>query len=98
MLTVTAGTYTCEFKIWRPEDGQVFDFFAIDTETTEIDDERPYITPTIVVATACDGKRGFIIPREHLVAFLKAHQGVPRMMHNAAFDLNVMDAQARPHM
>src|SRR5262249_1757684 len=36
----------CRFTLWRPADGRVFDLFAFDCETTEIDFDRPEQTPT----------------------------------------------------
>jgi DNA polymerase I-like protein with 3'-5' exonuclease and polymerase domains len=90
------GPFPCSFTPWRPRDGRVFDHFAYDTETTEIDDERPYLTPSYVLGAACDGRRGVFIPREHVRPFFEFHHGVPFVCHNAAFDLRVTDALLRP--
>jgi hypothetical protein len=82
-----------EFRPWRPDDGPVVSKLAsLDCETTMIDAERDWLTPTFVMAGAFDGKRGFFITREHAAAFLRAHRGVEFIYHNAAFDLDVLAA------
>jgi hypothetical protein len=95
-MQIALGQYACPFTPWRPGDGRVFDFVAFDAETTAIDDDRPYLTPTYVLGAACDGRRGVFITRESLPAFFEAHWGVPVIMHNAAFDLRVTDDQLKP--
>jgi hypothetical protein len=97
-MEVVLGRLSCPFTPWRPADGRVFDAFAYDTETTDIDDERPYPTPSFVIGAACDGRRGVFIPREHVLSFFRAHQGVPVIMHNAAFDLKVTGAVVKPEL
>jgi hypothetical protein len=92
-ITFGDGGYT--FQPWRPEMGRVFDgIFAIDTETTRIDDSRPGRTPTYVLGAAFDGQNGVFLTREHLSAFLQIHRDVPIVFHNAAFDLAVIHALA----
>src|SRR5262249_16892251 len=59
-------------------------------ETTEIDDERPSLTPSYVLGAACDGRRGVFISRDNLLPFCKAHRDASVIMHNAAFDLKVI--------
>lgn len=97
-MIVSLGKYSCPFAPWRTSDGRVFDSFAYDTETTDIDDSRPYLTPSYVIGAACDGQRGVFISRENVPAFFQAHQGVPFVMHNAAFDLRVTDVLLRPEL
>jgi hypothetical protein len=80
---------------WR-SNGRAFEFFGYDTETTDIDDERPYLTPAYVLGAACDGTRGVFITRDSLLPFFRTHWGVPFVCHNAAFDLRVTDALLRP--
>jgi DNA polymerase I-like protein with 3'-5' exonuclease and polymerase domains len=93
MLEITLGPYHCPFQLWTPDQGRVFDgLFAYDTETTSIDDDRPYLTPSVVLATACDGHRGVFVPRKHIPAFFDAHGGLSFIAHNAAFDLKVTQA------
>lgn len=90
-MQIQLGSTTIDFRPWRPADGQVFaDTFAIDTETTRIDDNRPWLTPVFVLGAACDGHQGFFILRDHLRDFLIAHWGVPLIFHNAPFDLAVI--------
>src|SRR5438067_1325235 len=90
MLTITLGHHTCPFQCWTPAHGRVFEtLFAYDTETTALDDERPYLTPALVLATACDGQRGFFLTRETVGPFFAAHRGSSLICHNAAFDLKV---------
>lgn len=90
-MNITLGTTTVPFTFWTPAHGTVFDtIFSLDTETTLIDDNHPWITPAYVLGAACDGTTGYFITREHIAAFLKAHQGLPMSFHNAAFDLEVL--------
>jgi hypothetical protein len=95
-MNITLAQYSCPFAPWRPADGRVFEFFAYDTETTAIYEERPYLTPVYVLGAACDGQRGVFLSRENLLPFFQAHRGVPLICHNAAFDLRVTDAMLRP--
>ena len=63
MIDIAMGPYGCPFRAWTPGQGRVFDgLFAYDTETTLIDDDRPYLVPSLVLATACDGHRGRLRP------------------------------------
>ena len=49
-----------DFRPWQPELGRVYQSgFAFDTETTLIDDARPYLTPAYVIGAVFDGQRGF---------------------------------------
>src|SRR5262244_1041894 len=89
-MQVVLDHLCCPFAPWRPADGCVFDLFALDTETTEIDDERPSLTPSYVLGAACDGRRGVFISRDNLLPFCKAHRDASVIMHNAAFDLKVI--------
>ena len=58
------GPHYCPFEEWTPHQGRVFDgLFAVDTETLLIDDENPQIVPPLVLATACDDRRGFFLAR-----------------------------------
>ncbi len=89
-MNVTLCNISAEFRPWHPTDGQVFyDSFALDTETTLIDDHHPWLTPTYVLGAGCDGQRGVFITRDRLSAFLR-HWGVPIVFHNAPFDLAVI--------
>ena len=89
MLNVELASRRCEFAVWQPSHGRIFEAFAYDTETTEIVDARPDIIPQVVLATAYDGHRGVIIHRENLLSFFQAHAGVPFIGHNVAYDLAV---------
>lgn len=90
-MRINLADHTADFRPWRPADGQVFhDAFAVDTETTLIDDRHPWLTPAYVLGAACDGERGVYIPRDRLQDFLRAHWGVPLILHNAPFDLAVI--------
>ena len=93
MLDIALGPYNSPFRPWTPTQGRVFDgLFAYDTETTLIDDERPYLVPSLVVATACDGQHGVFVPRTLIPTFFEAHAGLGFVAHNAAFDLRVTQA------
>ena len=79
------------FGPWRPEMGRVFAAgYAFDSETALIDQERPWLTPPLVIGAAFGGDAGYFIPREQIAAFFDAHREVPVAMHNAPFDLAVI--------
>ncbi len=93
MIDITLGRFSCPFAEWIPAQGRVFDgLFAYDTETTKIDDDRPYLTPHLVLASACDDWKGVLVPRAEVPAFFAAHAGQGFVAHNAAFDLKVTQA------
>ena len=89
MLNVELAATRCEFVQWQPSQGRIFQAFAYDVETTEIVESRPDLIPQVVLATAFDGQRGVFIHRDDLLAFFEAHDGVPFIGHNIAFDLAV---------
>ncbi|WZO96108.1 DNA polymerase [Isosphaeraceae bacterium EP7] len=90
MFDITLGRYSCPFREWTPAQGRVFDgLFAYDTETTRIDEDRPDLTPGLVLAAACDGNQGVLVPRAQVPAFFAAHAGQGFIAHSAAFDLKV---------
>jgi hypothetical protein len=95
-MKAVLGQFSCPFAPWRPVDGRVFDSFALDTETTDIDDERPYLSPAYVLGAACDGQRGFFISRDNVLPFFEAHKEAEVIMHNAPFDLKVLDMPLKP--
>jgi DNA polymerase I-like protein with 3'-5' exonuclease and polymerase domains len=95
-MDVELGPYRYGFAPWRCTEGRIFERFAFDTETTDIEDDRPYLIPAYVLGAACDGQRGVFITRDNLSAFLVAHRGVPFICHNAAFDLKVADIVVKP--
>lgn len=88
-LQITVGPYCCPFETWTPQTGRIFKRFAYDTETTDILDDRPDLTPDLVIGTACDGERGVYLTRDTVLPFFQAHSDVPFICHNAAFDLAV---------
>src|SRR4051812_39897706 len=66
-----------EFRPWRPQDGRVMTRpFALDTETTRIDEDRPWLTPALVLAAAFDGRTGVFVPRDRVEPFLRSHDGL----------------------
>jgi hypothetical protein len=90
-IDVTLGEFSCRFEIWEPTRGRVFeDRFAIDTETTEIDSNRPDRVPQLVLLVACDGERGCFVASNHIIDFLAAHPDSELIFHNAPFDLAVI--------
>jgi DNA polymerase I-like protein with 3'-5' exonuclease and polymerase domains len=91
-MKITINTITCDFRPWRPELGQVFRTpYSFDCETTLIDDERPWISPAYVLGVAFDGDQGYFVRREHVADFFTLHRNVPVVMHNAPFDLAVIN-------
>jgi hypothetical protein len=90
-MDIHLGTHKCSFRPWRPSDGQVFNSpYAIDIETTLIDETPPGSVPDYVMGAACDGNQGFFISRDRLRAFLDANTSQRLVFHNAPFDLKVM--------
>src|SRR3954470_19854193 len=80
-----------DFRPWHPRDGKVFRRpYAFDCETTRIDEARPWLTPAYVLGAACDGRRGYFVPRQHAAAFFAAHAHIPVVLHHAVFDLAVL--------
>ena len=91
-MDITFDTKTCPFVPWKPATGKVFaSAFSFDCETTLIDNQHPWLTPAYVLGAAFDGQRGFFVPRDAVAAFFEAHEGVPMVLHNAPFDLAVID-------
>ncbi len=79
------------FRPWQPSLGRVFAAgYAFDSETALIDQERPWLTPPLVIGAAFGGDAGYFISREQIDAFFDAHREVPVAMHNAPFDLAVI--------
>jgi DNA polymerase I-like protein with 3'-5' exonuclease and polymerase domains len=75
--------------------GQVFSSrYALDFETTLIDLDRPWEAPQYVLGAACDGERGFFLPPDRVLTFLRAHWNEEAIFHNATFDLKVLDRLA----
>jgi hypothetical protein len=95
-MEVKLGNLACSFRAWRPEEGRIFDRFAYDTETTEIDDDRPYLTPTFVIGAACNGRQGVFLTRKTVLPFFEAHTDTTVIMHNARFDLKVTAPLLQP--
>ena len=93
-IAIFNETVSCKF--WELTDGTVFeDRFSLDTETCLIDQERPWLIPAFVVAAVYDGQRAFFLTRKTLADFLHLHRHLPIIMHNAVFDLKVMDVLLR---
>ena len=91
-MDITFDSKTYPFVPWKPATGQVFtSAFGFDSETTLIDDQHPWLTPAYVLGAAFDGQRGFFVPRDALEAFFEAQEGFPVVLHNAPFDLAVID-------
>ncbi len=87
------GLSSYPFRRWQPSFGRVLTgAFALDTETTLIDDTRPASIPTLVLGMAFDGQQGWFVTADDMPAFLDAHTTNPLIFHNAAFDLAVLQA------
>jgi len=94
-MDINFNNATYNFVPWKPTTGKVFPApYSFDCETTAIDDEQHWLTPAYVLGAAFDGNRGFFVPRDALAAFFESHVDVPVVMHNASFDLAVIDAMA----
>jgi hypothetical protein len=81
------------FRPWEPAMGRVFDRgFAFDSETTPIVGHE---TPTYVLgAVYGDTDRGFFLMPDTLEAFFLEHRGLSMAIHNASFDLDVIQKHA----
>ena len=91
-LPVTLGTTTVTFTEWLPGHAPLTGaVIASDTETTEIDDANPWLTPTLVLMQAYDGQRGVFVAPVNVPAFMAAHDICYFAFHNAAFDLRVIN-------
>lgn len=88
-VTAILEPYHCPFAPWRPDDGRIFNAFSFATGATGIDFEQPYLVPQFVLGAACDGQRGILLTPQSLLSFFVAHEGVPIVCHDAAFDLKV---------
>ena len=67
---------------------------SLDTETTLIDEECHWLAPIYVLGAVFDGERGYFLTRDHVEEFLRLHLDVILVMHNAAFDLDVLQQMA----
>ena len=80
---------TISIRYWNPSRGEISRYFALDTETTLIEDG---IVPDFVIGSVYDGGDiAYLIKREHLSEFMKTHQRAHTVMCNAAFDLHVIE-------
>jgi hypothetical protein len=94
-MNITFDGELYPFTPWNESLGQVFETaYALDTETTLIDKERPWVTPPYVLGAVFDGERGYFLQRRDVQAFLAAHEDVSMVCHNAAFDLAVLGLAA----
>lgn len=90
-IAVTFSRLTVEFREWLPGDAPLSGpTIAADCETTRIDREHPWITPTLVLMQAFDGEVGIFIHPHNLAPFLDAHPDAYWVFHNARFDLRVI--------
>ena len=91
-MNITFNSVTSEFIYWDPSQGRVFNLgFAFDSETTMIDERRRWITPAYVIGAAYDGTKGVLLTREHVAEFFEIHADLQVIMHNATFDLRVVN-------
>ncbi len=96
-FVLTLGPNQYPFRQWEPADGRVIaGRFALDTETTKIDETRPANIPALVLGAAFDGRQGWFILAKDMPAFLANHSANPLIFHNAAFDLAVLQAAHDP--
>jgi DNA polymerase I-like protein with 3'-5' exonuclease and polymerase domains len=80
-------------KIWRNE--RLSSFISFDTETTFIDFNDRSATPDLIVGQAFDGADTvYLLNNSNIKRFFNANSRSTFIMHNAAFDMNVI----RPHI
>lgn len=78
-------------RYWSPSDGRIFSTaYAIDTETTLIDEHRPEEIPLMVVAGVYDGRSVYFLTTDTIHDFIFLHRDLIVVMHNAPFDLGVI--------
>ena len=93
VFTFPLGPSQYRFRVWLPAYGKVFAGpFALDTETTLIDKDRPTHTPALVLGIAFNGTQGWFIAAKDMPAFLATHPTNQLIFHNAVFDLAVIQA------
>lgn len=97
VFTFPLGPSQYRFRVWVPACGKVFAGpFALDTETTKIDKDRPTHIPALVLGVAFNGTQGWFIAAKDMPAFLTAHPANQLIFHNAVFDLAVLQAALNP--
>ncbi len=88
-LSVEFLSRTIYIRYWHPSQGDVSRYFALDTETTLIEDG---VIPDFVIGSMFDGSEiVYLIKREDLSQFISAHKQAHIVMCNAAFDLHVIE-------
>ena len=96
-FTFPLGPSQYRFQIWVPAYGKVLAGpFALDTETTLIEKDRPTRTPTLILGVAFNGTQGWFIAAKDMPAFLATHPTNQLIFHNAVFDLAVIQAALNP--
>ena len=92
-FTFPLGPSQYRFRVWVPAYGKVLAGpFALDTETTLIEKDRPTRTPTLILGVAFNGTQGWFIAAKDMPAFLATHPTNQLIFHNAVFDLAVIQA------
>lgn len=75
---------------WTPSKGLISKFFAIDTETTLIPENKEI--PDYVIGSAYDGSDTvYIINRSRIREFMELHRDCWMVMCNAKFDIHVIE-------
>lgn len=87
-MDIAVGTKVVPFDLWRPGDTLQGTLIAMDTETAKI---VPGEIPPLVITVATDGQSGFFIANPHVVQFVNTHANATWLMHNAAFDIHVLE-------
>jgi DNA polymerase-1 len=79
---------TYNIKFWKPSDGVLGRFVAVDTETTI----APFTTtPDLVTMQAYGGGQDvYYIPKKYIYEFTVIHKDSYWLLHNAAFDYDVI--------
>lgn len=82
------------YEFWTPKHGRVFNNeYAFDAETELIDEELPDRIPRFVIAGVCDGEHAYLLTRDNLAEFFRQHPDKTIVMHNAKFDLAVINQE-----
>ena len=91
MLNFKLNNQEYKKRNWKPSDGVIGDFFGFDTETVKIKDNE---IPLFIIGQAYPGgDTVFLIPLRHLKAFFELHQHCTWFIHNAPFDISVVEQE-----
>lgn len=91
MITFEFNGRSYSGKYWSPQDGKIGLLISLDTETEMINGPS---TPGYVIGQAyAGGDKVYFIKLDDLPQFLNAHDDAIFIMHNAPFDISVIESE-----